>query len=289
MTVNGVPTIRPLRGARKETVVSSLPPSSLPPSSMPGSVPGSGVPGSAMPDGSWAPLFVIAGIGSIAFVALLLVALALDVVAPPPVHGGAETLEFIAAHTAVYVAEQVLWVAPSILAVLVFVALYVALESAHRSLALIGAVVGGVSYALFLAIPTSSRGALSLVYLSERYMAAAPGDRATYATAAETIIAENNTPTVVGVLATVGILVISIPMLRSTLPRWIARLGILTGVLGILSELLRYVLPQFYWGYGILLWVWFVAVGIALVRLGRRVARGPAYAAYAAEGRLRAR
>ncbi|SDB79922.1 protein of unknown function [Raineyella antarctica] len=234
-------------------------------------------------DRSWGPLFVIAGIGSIAFVALLLAALALDVVAPPPVHGGAATLEFIAAHTSVYVAEQVLWIAPSILAVLVFVALYFALAAAHRSLALIGSVVGGVAYALLLAIPTSSRGALSLVYLSERYMAAAPGDRATYAIAAETIIAENNTPTIAGVLATVGILLVSIPMLRSVLPRWVAWLGVATGAIGIVSELLRYAVPQFYWGYGILLWVWFVAVGIALIRLGMRV-RGRTGAGFRTEG-----
>lgn len=41
-----------------------------------------------------------------------------------------------------------------------------------------------------------------------------------------------------------------------------------------LSEALRYVAPSFYWGYGILLWAWFVAVGVALIRLaggrGRR-------------------
>ncbi len=27
---------------------------------------------------------------------------------------------------------------------------------------------------------------------------------------------------------------------------------------------------SFYWGYGLLMWVWFVAVGIALIRLARR-------------------
>jgi hypothetical protein len=40
-----------------------------------------------------------------------------------------------------------------------------------------------------------------------------------------------------------------------------------TGALGVASEVLRHALPEFYWGYGILLWVWFVATGIALIRL----------------------
>lgn len=228
-------------------------------------------PAPTTPDRAWATLFMIAGIGSIAFVVLLLVALALDFVAPPPVHGGAETLDFIAANTSVYVAEQVLWIAPNILAVIVFVALFVALAPADRSLALLGSVVGGVSWALFLAIPVTSRGSLTLVYLSDRYLAADPAESEAYAIAAEAIIAENNTPAVAGVLSAFGILLVSIAMLRSTMSRTLAWLGNLTGTLGVVAEALRHAVPAFYWGYGILLWVWFVAVGVALIRLGLRL------------------
>lgn len=246
-----------------------MPPSLVPPSAAPPAEPAPA--GTAL--GPWAGLFTVAGIGSILFVALLLVALALDFAAPPPVDGGVETLEFVAAHTRVYVAEQVLWIAPGILAVIVFVALFIALTPTTRTLALLGGLVGGVSYALLLAIPTSSRGSLALVYLSEQYQAAAPADRAAYAIAAETIIAENNTPTIAGVMATLGILLISIAMVRSTLARAVGWLGVVTGVFGVLGELLRYAVPQFYWVYGILLWVWFVAVGVVLIRLGRRLRR----------------
>lgn len=56
----------------------------------------------------WKPLFLAAGIASILFVFLLIAALVLDFLAPPPVHGGAETLEFIAANKANYIAEQIL-------------------------------------------------------------------------------------------------------------------------------------------------------------------------------------
>lgn len=219
---------------------------------------------------SWRLLYLVAGSGAILFVVLLLTALAIDFMAPPPVHGGAATLEFIAANKTTYVVEQVLWILPNILAVIVFVALFVALAPLNKSLALVATIVGGLSWALILAIPTTSRGALSLVYLSDRYIAAPPDERDIYATAAEAIITENNTPAIVGVLSALGILLISVVMLRGVLPRVVAWLGVATGALGVVSEALRHAVPSFYWSYGLLLWVWFVAVGIALIRLGLR-------------------
>lgn len=88
--------------------------------------------------------------------------------APPPAHGGTATLEFIAQNKALYIAKQVLWILPNALAVLVFVALFVALKPLGQSLAL---------------------------------------------------IAENNTPAIVGVLPAAGILLISDAMTRGVLPR----------------------------------------------------------------------
>lgn len=227
------------------------------------------------PDGqTWRQLYVWAGTASVLFVALLILALVLDFAAPPPVHGGAETLEFIAQNKGVYLAEQLLWIVPNILPVLVFVALFVALAPLDKSMALLATVIGGLSWALILAVPVTSRGSLVLVYLSDRYTAA--GDdaaRLRYATAAEAVVAENNTPAVVGVLSALGILLISVVMLRGVLPRTLAWLGIATGGLGVVAEALRHAVPEFYWGYGVLLWVWFVAVGLALIRLAARTPR----------------
>jgi hypothetical protein len=222
---------------------------------------------------TWRSLYFVAGIGSIAFVLLLIAALVVDFIAPPPVHGGAETLEFIAANKAPYVLEQVLWILPNVLAVLVFVALFIALSPVNKSLALIGALLGGLSWAMFLAIPVTSRGSLTLVYLSDQYMAAAASERDCFAIAAEALVAENNTPAVVAVLSAAGILLISLVMTKGVMPRAIGWLGVATGALGMLSEALRHAAPFFYWGYGILLWVWFIAVGIALITLGRRTPR----------------
>jgi Domain of unknown function (DUF4386) len=222
---------------------------------------------------TWRTLYFVAGIGSIVFVLLLISALVVDFIAPPPVHGGAETLEFIAVNKVPYVLEQVLWILPNVLAVLVFVALFIALSPVNKSLALIGALLGALSWAMFLAIPVTSRGSLTLVYLSDQYMAAAVSERDRFAIAAEAIVAENNTPAIVAVLSAAGILLISLVMIRSVMPRAIGWLGVATGALGMLSEVLRHAAPFFYWGYGILLWAWFIAIGIALILLGRRTPR----------------
>lgn len=213
-------------------------------------------------------LYLVAGIAAILFVVLLILALVIDFMATPPVHGGVETLEFIAANKVLYIAEQILWILPSVLPVVVFVALYVALAPVSRSWALLATVVGGLPWALLLAVPVSSRGSLSLVYLSDRYSAAgSEGERGVFATAAEAIIAENNTPAIAGLLSPVGIFLVSLVMLKGVLPRATAWLGLVTGALGLLSEALRFVAPSFYWGYGVLLWAWFIAVGVSLIRL----------------------
>jgi hypothetical protein len=220
-------------------------------------------------------LYRVAGVASILFVALYLAAFTLDVIAPPPVTGGVETLEFIADHKAGYVAEQLLWIVPDILPVVTFLALFIALRDTSPSWALIGAVLGGLPWALLLAIPVSSRGSLVLVTLSDWYgAAAAPEARASYATAAEALIAENNTPGILGVLAAAGILLVSLVMLWSPLPRTVAWIGIAAGAVGVLSELLRYAVPAFYSAYGVLMWAWFVMVGISLLRRASRMPTG---------------
>ena len=234
--------------------------------------PGRTAPPTPAADGqTWRRLYFWAGLSSMLFVVLLVLALVLDFAAPPPVHGGAATLEFIARNKGIYIAEQLLWMVPNILPVLVFVALFLALAPLDKSLALLATVIGALSWALILAVPVTSRGSLVLVYLSDRYTGEADdAARLRYSTAAEAIVAENNTPAVVGILSALGILLISVVMLKGVLPRTLAWLGIATGGLGVVAEALRHAVPEFYWGYGVLMWVWFVAVGVALIRLARR-------------------
>jgi hypothetical protein len=93
-----------------------------------------------------------------------------------------------------------------------------------------------------LAIPTTSRGAPARVFLSDQSMATTD--------ATEALIEQNNTPTIVGILTTVGILILSLVMLKGVFAKGVAYLGIATGALGIVSEALRFALPAGYAVYG---------------------------------------
>lgn len=222
------------------------------------------------PDASWRELYQAGGISSALFVALIVVSLVLEFTTPrPPSSGGAATLEHIAAHRKVYLLKQALWYGPSVCAIVVFLSLYAALKHVNKSYAAIGAVVGLSSWALTLAWPATGGGAPSLVYLSDHYTAATTDEqRAAFAAAAESFLAQNAIPNAPGILSPVGILILSLLMLRGVFHRGVAYLGIATGAVGTVSEALRPMLGIGYLGYGLLLPIWFVAVGWKLYRLG---------------------
>jgi hypothetical protein len=210
------------------------------------------------------------------FVALLVAAALLAIVTPPPpTAGGTATLDFIAGHRTLYLVHQQLWLVPGLFAAVVYLALYPALKPLHPSVAALGCAVGGIAWALTLAMPTTSTGAPALVYLSDHYAAASdPTQRAAFVAAAEGLIALNRTPTAVGVLTAVGMLIVSLVMLRGVFPRWIAFLGIVTGLLGVASEALRPIIEGGYGVYGVLLLGWTGAVGWRLHRFAVDLSRG---------------
>jgi hypothetical protein len=228
------------------------------------------------PDPAWGRLLQAGGISAGLFVVLLVSAIVLSIVTPPPpTAGGAATLAYIAAHRTLYTVHQQLWLVPGVFGAIAYLALYVALKHVHQSYAALGAVVGGVAWALTLAMPTTSTGAPALVYLSDQYASTADaGQRAALVAAAENLIALNRTPTVVGVLTTVGMLIVSLVMLRGVFPRTVAYLGVVTAVLGIVSEALRPVIEGGYGVYGVLLLVWMGTVGWKLYWLGADRSRG---------------
>ena len=225
----------------------------------------------AAPDPSWRGLYRAGGVSAMLFVVLLLVAIVLTIVAPPPLSAdGATTLHYIASHKVLYTIEQVLWLAPSVFAAAVFLALFQALKHLNKSYAALAALAGIISWVLGLAIPTTGGGAPVLVYLSDHYMTAATAAQHTaFATAAEVFIAENNITYAAGILAPVGILIISLVMLKGVFPKGVAYLGIVTGALGIMSEALRPLIGPGYFIYGLLLPAWFLLVGWKLYRLAR--------------------
>jgi hypothetical protein len=220
----------------------------------------------ASTDPSWRSLYRAGGVSAVLFVVLVLVAIVLVVVAPPPLNSdGATTLQYVASHKVLYLIEQALWLASSVFALVVFLTL----KHLNKSYAALGALAGIVSWALGLALPVTGGGAPVLVYLSDHYMAATTAAQHTaFATAAEVFIAENNITTAVGILTPVGILILSLVMLKGVFPKGVAYLGVVTGALGIVSEVLRPILGPGYFVYGLLLPIWFLAVGWKLYRLG---------------------
>ena len=218
---------------------------------------------------SWHPLYRVAGVAALLYVVVLVTAVVLDTLAPPPVTGSLETLVFIADHRVLYLAAQILWILPGYLAVLVFVAVGVALAPVGRSWALLAGLLGALAPALSLAIPVSTRGSLILVTLSDRYATAPPDEKPGIVAAAEALVAENTTVTFTGPLSMIGLLVTALVMTRGVFPRLLGWLGVAAGVLGLAAEVLRFVLPGLYLG-ALLQWVWVVWTGIVLLRLGAR-------------------
>src|SRR6266480_1733823 len=228
----------------------------------------------ANPDPSWRDLYRAGGVSAFLYIALLIVPIVLIFTTPqPPISGGAATLQYIASNKVVYITELVLFLAPSVLAMIVFLALYMALKHVNKSRAAIGALIAIASQIIGLAYnssPQSLNGAL--VLLSDQYMAAITAvQRATFTTAAESLIAVANAVNASGILFSVGILIISIVMLKGVFHKGIAYLGVITGVIAILSETFRPFISFGYIVFFILEVIWLIAVGWKLFRLGEKV------------------
>jgi hypothetical protein len=221
------------------------------------------------PDRTWRTLYRAGGIAALMATLAYVIATAISFVVPtPPTEGGAAILDYIAGHRNVYILEQFLWLAPSVLLTVAFLALAVAVKDVNKSYAAIGGVLGVASWALTLVYPATGGGSPALVYLSDRYVATADGaQRAAFAAAAEVFVAQNIIPTAVGILEPIGILILALVMLRGVFHRGVAYLGIATGAIGIVSEALRPLLGLGYLAYGLLLFAWFIAIGWSLYRL----------------------
>jgi hypothetical protein len=222
-------------------------------------------------DPSWRSLYRAGAIAAALYALLIIVPVVLLNIAPqPPLSGGAAVLEYIAANKAVYMIEFISFVGLSLPAMVVFLALYVALKPLNKSYAALGALLGIASEVIALAYnssPPSLNG--GLLYLSDEYATATTTAQHTaLATAAEGLIAVSNAVNAAGILTAAGILVISLVMLKGVFSEGVAYLGIATGALGIVSETVRDVIGPGYYVYGLLLPVWFIAVGWKLHRVG---------------------
>jgi hypothetical protein len=223
------------------------------------------------PDQSWRGLYRVGAISAALYVLLIIVPIVLLNVAPlPPYTGGAAVLQYIAQHKAVYLVELVSFVGLSLPAMIVFLVLYLALKHLDKSYAALGALVGIASEIIALAYNSSPPSLhVGLISLSDHYAAATgEAERAMFVSAAEGLVAVSNAVNAAGILTALGILVISLPMLKGLFSRGVAYLGIATGALGIVSEIFRDIIGPGYYVYGLLLPAWFIAVGWKLYQMG---------------------
>lgn len=226
----------------------------------------------AVPDPSWRGLYRAGAWAAAVFVVLVLVPVALVVGAPVPPSSGAAVLTYIGAHRTVYLVELVCFVGLAVPALVVFAAAGVALMRVEKSLAMIGALLGVVSETVALALgssPQSLHG--GLVVLSDAYLSAATAeDRARLGSAADALVAATNAVSWAGILTAAAILVLSLVMWRGAFPRSMAIVGVVAGVVGIVSEALRPVIGSAYMLYGLLLPLWFALVGWRLRATARQ-------------------
>ena len=209
--------------------------------------------------------------------AVLLYVVALVIVAvsaQPPDAGGAAALDYVAAHRTPYIIRQVLWQAPGLFMMVVILALAVAMRRYGPSLAAVAGMIGVSSWAISFAWPTTGDGSLAMVLLSDRYAKAnTAAERASLVSGADLLNTLNDMPVVIGVLQTLGILLIALLMLHGPLGKRLARLGVATGAIGIVSELLRPVLGWAYAVYGLLLFAWLAGVAVDLWRHAQTVSK----------------
>jgi hypothetical protein len=222
-------------------------------------------------DGSWRLLYRIGSISGFAYVAMIIVPLVLLVVAPqPPTAGGAAILEYIAAHRGVYLAQLICFVGLSLPALAVFLAVGAALAPQGKSLALLGAAIGAGSELIALALGSSPPSLnAGLVVLSDKYAAAGEALRPSLVSAAEALLAYANAVSSAGILTALGILLLSILMIKGVFPKGAAILGIVTGAAGLLLEAFRDLIGPVYAIYGLLLPLWFFFVSLRLASLGK--------------------
>src|SRR6266704_623995 len=110
----------------------------------------------AAPDPSWRGLYKVGGVSGVLVGVLYIVATVLVFIMPqPPISGGAATLQYIASNRSGYILELVLYVGPSVLVMVVFLALYMALKHLNKSYAALGAIVGIASEVIALALNSS--------------------------------------------------------------------------------------------------------------------------------------
>ncbi|MGD8752660.1 MAG: hypothetical protein PVG14_14615 [Anaerolineales bacterium] len=223
-------------------------------------------------DPSWKGLYKVGGISAILYMVLALVVPTLQVLTMEyfemtAEYGGAEFLKFIAENRLWWLIAQTLLLGGSVLAIVAFVALFVALKHIDKSYAALGAVLAVTSQILFIAYYPVLLGT---IYLSDKFVTASADQQVLLGTAADSLMAINNAfnPLYEPLLG-VSILFFSLAMLKGVFHKSIAYLGMATCVATFIALSLWPILGVNYFWWWTFFLIWFIAVGWKLYQLGK--------------------
>lgn len=226
----------------------------------------------AVVDPSWKGLYKVGGISAILYIVLALVVPTLQVLTMEyfemtAEYGGAEFLQFIAENRLWWLIAQTLLLGSSILAIVAFVALFVALKHIDKSYAALGAVLAVTSQILFIAYYPVLLGT---IYLSDKFVTASADQRVLLGTATDSLMAINNAfnPLYEPLLG-VSILIFSLVMLKGVFHKSIAYLGIASCAASFIAMSLWPIVGVNYFWWWTFFLIWFTLVGWKLYQLGK--------------------
>ena len=224
-------------------------------------------------DANW--LYRVGGISAILFGIAYIIIIALYAPMGAPPSGAEARLEYYAGSTTLWWLILDLSVLTDFLLVPVALSLYLALKDIHKNMMLVGTAFVALFIVLDLALTWTNIA--SLIALSSSYAAATDDtQRALFVTAAmyPSSVVESNLLFVYNTLTlSVGILIIGLIMRKGIFNKSAAYLGLLTGILGIISVTSSFFSSSLS-GVSIMLasiltTVWVIFIGYRLYRLGQ--------------------
>jgi hypothetical protein len=227
-------------------------------------------------DSSWRGMYGLGGICLILAGAAILAVAVLSILLGPPPSGGEEYLKALSGHALLARFNFGLFALADLLLLLGVLALYLSLNRVAKNSMLAGTAFLALFVVLDLAI--TELNSLTLVTLTQHYRAAASdAQRAEYVAAADYALATLPIGTFLSYfVSSVGLLIVSIVMLKGLVSKAAAYAGIVASAAGILGGFYP-VLPVL----GVLLTpslvafgVWSVLAGAGLCRLRRQSAGG---------------
>jgi hypothetical protein len=228
-------------------------------------------PAAAVPDSAWRRFYTVGGVcaGLYVLFALLIPGVMVtavsdfwDILVDPP-----SLLAFINDNKLYWHIVQGGVLEASILLIITFSAIYLTLKHVDRVFAAIGAIISIATQLLFMAYYPVLLG---LVYLSDQYATADAARRASLEASAEALIAQNSAfNPIYEALMGIGVLFLSLAMLKGVFPRVVGYLGIATCVAALIGLSLFPIVGLGYFLWWALFIVWLLAVGWQLYKLGR--------------------